>query len=153
MPMILSIDIIAFQYKTEICRVNFLFGFFGGFFFLMMANRHSGCQVHVHMGNVVASSIPNCRSRASHRELRVFLHLRSLQAIVSARIATPTNHRYPFFSASSVRVMQHQWMHPRLRVTSLILDLPLARFALTRLLSIILRSRTSQHTLPLPAMR
>lgn len=113
---------------------------------------HSGCQVHVHTGNVVASSIPSCQSRASHREPKVFLRLRPPQAIVSARIATPTNRRYPFFSASSVRVMQHQWMRPRLRVTSLILDLPLARFASTRLLSIILRSRTSRHILPLLAM-
>lgn len=113
---------------------------------------HSGCQVHVHTGNVVASSIPSCRSRASHREPKVFLRLRPPQAIVSARIATPTNRQYPFFSASSVRVTQRQWMHPRLWVTSLILDLPPARFASTRLLSIILRSRTSRHTLPLPAM-
>lgn len=113
---------------------------------------HSGCQVHVHTGNGVASSIPSCRSRASHREPKVFLRLRPPQAIVSVRIATPTNRRYPFFNASSVRVTQRQWIHPRLRVTSLILDLLPARFVSTHLLSIILRSRTSRHTLLLPAM-
>lgn len=112
-------------------------------------NRRSGCLGHVHTESAVASSIPSCRLQAWHLERMAPLRHRLLQAIVSARTAIPTSHRYLSFSASSARVMQRQRMHLRLRVISLIVDLPPARFVSTHLLSIISRSRISQRIPPL----